>query len=98
MAGLPGGSISGEQGQPPTNKPSETSVKGSSWWKDLLRREKKRTKNRKGAKRMRDQVEKVPLGFLPMSMGRLILGWDAIETRKDTRDAYRKGIDRKGTP
>ena len=41
---------------------------------------------------------KVPSEDLPKSNGRLIEGWEAMETRKDTRDAYKIGIESRAKP
>lgn len=42
---------------------------------------------------IRDQIGKDPSVFLPNNIGRLIKGWAVIETKKDTKDAYRNGTE-----
>lgn len=41
---------------------------------------------------MIDQIGNDPSVFFPKSIGRLICGCDAIETNKNTNEAYKNGI------
>lgn len=45
-----------------------------------------------------DQMGKLPSGFLPRSMGRLINGCEAIEINKDIKEVYKNGIDNNMKP
>ncbi|OMO74641.1 Cytochrome P450 [Corchorus capsularis] len=74
IAGLFGGNKEGEEGQPPTYKPSQISEYGSSPLKDLLNMEKARAKHKYGKNMILDQIGKDPSRFLPKSIGRSIDG------------------------
>jgi len=54
--------------------------------------EKVRTKYKNGLKIMSAHIGKLPSVFFPSSIGRLIRGCEASETKTHTSDAYKNGI------